>query len=156
MLFRSKQLAIVQSEFTQMKNQFNSIDNKLDKIVSFCNLSADPQNAMNAPIPVNLPTNPLLSPSPVSSNRSFGYNSSTHSNNQTSQQTSIRQPQYQGPNFNGLPRHTSQISAPSDNAVNRLELSSAMGKVNQLAVNFNSITGQLAALTKALGGANSN
>jgi len=31
-----------------------------------------------------------------------------------------------------------------------------MGKVDQLAVNFNSITGQLAALTKALGDANSN
>jgi hypothetical protein len=150
-----KQLAIVQSEFTQMKNRFDSIDNKLDKIVSFCNLSADPQNAMNAPIPVNLPTNPLLSPSPISSNRPFGYNSSTHSN-QTSQQAPTRRPQYQNPNFNGLPRHTSQISAPSDNAVNRLEFSSAMGKVDQLAVNFNSITGQLAALTKALGGANSN
>ena len=110
---------------------------------------------MSAPISVNLPTNPLLSPSLISSNRFLEYSSNTQ-NNLNSQQTPICRPQYHSPNFNGLPRHTSQISAPSDNAVNRLEFSSAMGKVDQLAVNFNSITSQLAALTKALSGANSN
>src|SRR3954447_2241644 len=57
-----QQLAKVQSEFTQMKNRFDSIDNKLDKIVSFCNITTNTQTAPTGPIPVNIPTNPINTP----------------------------------------------------------------------------------------------
>ena len=54
------QLATVKTEFAQMKNRFDSIDNKLDKIVSFCNISANSHSAPSIPVSVNIPTNPVV------------------------------------------------------------------------------------------------
>ena len=53
------QLATVKTEFAQMKNRFDSIDSKLDHIVSCCNISANSSSAPNRPTLVNAPANPI-------------------------------------------------------------------------------------------------
>ena len=61
------QLATVKTKFAQMKNRFDSIDNKLDKIVSFCSISANLHSAPSLPTAVNIPTNPIVkSSTPIS------------------------------------------------------------------------------------------
>src|SRR4051794_30818507 len=137
-----QQLAKVQSEFTQMKNRFDSIDNKLDKIVSFCNITTNTQTAPTGPIPVNIPTNPINTPQ-------------THRN-------ILPRPTMQNP----FPQNTQRQSTPvppqrptnvpynESNTVDRKEFASAMGQMNQLQNNFGNISAQLAQITKFLNGAN--
>ena len=61
------QLATVKTEFAQMKNRFDSIDSKLDHIVSCCNISANSSSTPNRPTLVNAPANPITkSPTPIS------------------------------------------------------------------------------------------
>ncbi|HVH96135.1 MAG TPA: hypothetical protein VM682_04260, partial [Bacillus sp. (in: firmicutes)] len=137
-----QQLAKVQSEFTQMKNRFDSIDNKLDKIVSFCNITTNTQTAPTGPIPVNIPTNPINTPQ-------------THRN-------ILPRPTMQNP----FPQNTQRQSTPvppqrptnvpnnESNTVDRKEFASAMGQMNQLQNNFGNISAQLAQITKFLNGTN--
>ena len=54
------QLATVKTKFAQMKNRFDSIDNKLDKIVSFSSISASSHLAPSLPTAVNIHTNPIV------------------------------------------------------------------------------------------------
>src|SRR3954447_1556851 len=53
------QLATVKSEFARMKSRFDSIDNKLDTIVSLCNTSTTSQLISSRPNSTNIPVNPI-------------------------------------------------------------------------------------------------
>lgn len=132
-------LAAVQSEFKQMQNRLDSIDNKLDKIISYCTITTDPAQAPSAPVPVNINTNPLLTTpprrtSPPGFERTFD----------------------QPPYFTPSPTiQAPDASTSSNNAISQHEFSSAMGRVEQLGGDVSTITSQLTALTKLLGGDNS-
>ena len=129
-----------------MQSRLDSIDNKLDKLVSFCTISADPSNAPSPPIPVQLPTQSPRAQAPVApSGLSSGF------------------PPRFGTNLPLITPTNSQLSFPnnsysvsSSGQINSLEFSSAMGRVDQLASSFESLTSQIAALSNRSGLGNGN
>src|SRR3954449_11065282 len=137
-----------------MKSRFDSIDKKLDTIVSFCNTSTISHSISSRPISVNVPVNSIAKPTallsyhnaPVSPvQRNIGR---PNPNTQRVQSLPIVAP------VQTLQPHQSSINNVNFNTVNRNEFASAMGKVDQLHNNFNIITAQLASITKFLGGNN--
>ena len=148
------QLATVKTEFAQMKNRFDSIDNKLDHIVSFCNISASSSSTQNRPVLVNISVNPIIkSPTPIFQRNTFDSPVQrniklSHLNTQRSTQRLLATTPTQ------TLQQQSAVSSNNSNTVNCNEFASAMEKVDQLHNNFNTIPAQLANITTFLGGNN--
>src|SRR4051812_40313223 len=148
------QLATVKSEFARMKSRFDFIDAKLDTIVSLCNTSTTSQLNPSTSIAANIPVNTITKPTA----------SLPHHNTPVNPiQRNIGRPNFNTQRVQTLlivaPVQTLQLHQPSinninSNTVDRNEFASAMGKVDQLHNNFNTITAQLASITKFLGGNN--
>src|SRR3954451_17439436 len=113
-----------------MKSHFNSIDNKLDTIVSLCNISTSSHSVLNKLTPVNIPVNPVTKPptllphynipeSPVQKN-------TRHSNSNTQK---VQRPLI-ATHTQTLPSYQPSINYNNSNAINCNEFASAMGKVN--------------------------
>jgi len=135
-----------------MKNRFDSIDNKLDKIVSFYNISANSHTAPTRPVPVNIPTNPLnislihrtnvLHSSTVNSPSQINTGCSNPFPKSIQQRTPLT----------SSTSSTLQQQQQESNTVDRTEFASAMGQVNQLHNKFGNLSSQLAQITKFLSG----
>src|SRR4051794_17161239 len=148
------QLATVKSEFARMKSRFDSIDDKLDTIVSLCNTSTTSQLNSSRPIAVNIPVNTIAKPTASLPHHNTPVNSI---------KKNIGRPNFNTQRVQTLPivapvqilhPHQPSINNINSNTVDCIEFASAMGKVDQLHNNFNTITAQLANITKFLGGNN--
>jgi hypothetical protein len=129
-----------------MQSRLDSIDNKLDKLVSFCTISADPSTAPGPPIPVQLPTQSPRAHAPIiSSGLPSGFPPRFSTN------LPLTTPINSQPSF---PNNSYSVS--SSGQINPIEFSSAMGRVDQLASSFESLTSQIAALSNRSGLGNGN
>src|SRR4051794_18316407 len=137
-----------------MKSHFDSIDNKLDTIVSLCNTSTTSQLDPSRSIAANIPVNTIAKPTASLSHHNTPVNPI---------QRNIRRPNFNTQRVQTLPivapvqtlqPHQSSINNINSNTIDRNEFASAMRKVDQLHNNFNTITAQLANITKFLGGNN--